>query len=74
MVVVLFVKKKAVVFITAEIIFHNGTEEIHNLMDFLFTHPGDQYLCKAFIAEMLEKLDERTLIGFTIESKKHRDT
>jgi hypothetical protein len=67
-----FVEEKAMVFVPAEIIFHNGAQEINNLMDLLFAHPRDQHPGEAFIAEMLQEFDKRLLVGLAIKSEKHK--
>ena len=71
MMMVVFVKEKAMVFVAAEMVFHDGAQEIDHLVDLLFAHPRDQYPREAIIAEMLQEFDKRLFVGLTIESEKH---
>jgi hypothetical protein len=41
--VVFFVEKKPMVFVTTEMVFHETAEKIDNLMNFLLGHPWNQY-------------------------------
>jgi hypothetical protein len=68
---VFFVEKEAVVFVTAEMVLHDGRQQIDDLMKLLFAHAGGKNWQETPITEMAQKIDERLLIGGTIESKKH---
>jgi len=73
-VVVLFAQKKAVIFVAAQMFFHDVGQQVDDLMNFFFAHPRNKDAGESLIAEMVEKGNQRLLVGGAIHAKKHRDT
>ena len=66
-----FTKKEGVIFLAGEVVPHDGGAQVDKLMYFLLRHAWHQNAGQPFIAEKLEKSDNRLFIRGAIHSKKH---
>lgn len=69
--VMFFTKKESVIFLAGEVVSHDGSAQVDELMYFLLRHAGHQDAGQSIIAEMLEKGDQGLFIRGAVHSKKH---
>jgi hypothetical protein len=71
-VVMLFAKEEAMIFVATQVIAHDQGQQVNHLMNLCFAHPGNEFTGEAIVAELLEKGDKRLFVCSAIESEEHR--
>jgi len=71
MMVVFLAEEKAMIFVSAQMIAHDVSQQINQLVNFLLAHSGNEFLGEAVGAEQTEKGDQGLFVGGAIESEKH---
>jgi len=69
--VVFLAEKKAMIFVAAQMIAHDLSQQINQLVNFFLAHPRNELLGEAVGAEQAEKGDQGLFVGGAIESEKH---